>query len=607
MTVERTINVELGEKSYDIFIGNDLEKFIEEWMLRVYANNKVFMIIDAAFYEIYKDDVEQIFKNIDCHIFPLEASEERKNHDNARAVYEFLLDKECDRRSLIVSFGGGVTGDIVGFCAATFMRGVDYIQIPTTLLAQVDSSVGGKTGINFKDAKNVIGSFFQPRAVFIDIKYLSTLDDRNFLAGLAEVLKVGFIGDGEIIRLLRGKELDDIRSHTPLLMDVISRSIQYKIAVVEADEKESWQRKVLNFGHTIGHGIEEATSYTRLLHGEAVAAGMAIEAQISLTVGACAEETRNIVIGVLENLRYEILPENVDYSNVFALFMRDKKRALDTLDVPVLTDVGRSEIRTFQLKDYEKYAVESLNFLQSFMEAKVSSKVEGEIYQDLDVLESSGRFNDAENLVMRLLDKDPTDEKLNLTLARLYSRQGKNVAALRILDEIIQLNPGNKEAIAMRREYEAIEDRMQPEGMGSEVETIPSETVIKIGEDVYKIEGIEDDEYSEGEGEEEPGEPYVVAEEPLLEVREEAVPTLEEVAEDEIPVYTTAMAEVLLREGKRDKSLEVLEKILKDDPGNEGAIRLRDKIDSLQKKERMLNRYAEAINSFLQKIVEAYR
>lgn len=599
--------MDIEDRSYDIFIGNELGTFIEEWLLRVYAEKRVYVVVDKRVYDIYEKDIEKIFSNTLYELFPLEVSEETKNQNSIQRIYEFLLEKECDRESLIVSFGGGVTGDIVGFSAATFMRGVDYIQVPTTLLAQVDSSVGGKTGINFRDAKNVIGAFYQPRAVFIDNKYLATLDDRNFMAGLAEILKVGFIGDSEIIEMIKGKTIADIRSFESVLVDLVARSLQFKADIVGADERESGLRRILNFGHTVGHAIEEATSYQRFLHGEAIAAGMALEAQISLIVGACSEETRNIVISVMEDLGYEILPEKVDYSKVFSLIVRDKKRTLHNIVAPVLNAIGRCELREFQLSEYDKFAAESLNFVKSFQEVKLSAKLRLEILDDLDVLESSGRFNDAENLVTRFLEKDPTNEKMNLVLARLYARQGKNSSAIRVIDEILQLNPGNKDAIAMRREFEESLDGALQDVEQAGWESIPVETVIRIDDDVYRIEGISEDEETPDVGEEEVLREEYVPDVPVAEERTGVESLLEEDAEEGVPIYTSAMAEILLKEGKRDKSIEVLDEILKNAPEDESALRLREIILSLEEKEKVAEKYRTILERFLEKIVEAYK
>jgi 3-dehydroquinate synthase len=607
LTVEKTLNVDIEDRSYDIFIGNELGTFIEEWLLRVYAEKRVYVVVDKRVYDIYEKDIEKIFSNTLYELFSLEVFEETKNQNSIQRIYEFLLEKECDRESLIVSFGGGVTGDIVGFSAATFMRGVDYIQVPTTLLAQVDSSVGGKTGINFRDAKNVIGAFYQPRAVFIDNKYLATLDDRNFMAGLAEILKVGFIGDSEIVEMIKGKTIADIRSFESVLVDLVARSLQFKADIVGADERESGLRRILNFGHTVGHAIEEATSYQRFLHGEAIAAGMALEAQISLIVGACSEETRNIVISVMEDLGYEILPEKVDYSKVFSLIVRDKKRTLHNIVAPVLNAIGRCELREFQLSEYDKFAAESLNFVKSFQEVKLSGKLRLEILDDLDVLESSGRFNDAENLVTRFLEKDPTNEKMNLVLARLYARQGKNSSAIRVIDEILQLNPGNKDAIAMRREFEESLDGALQDVEQAGWESIPVETVIRIDDDVYRIEGISEDEETPDVGEEEVLREEYVPDVPVAEERTGVESLLEEDAEEGVPIYTSAMAEILLKEGKRDKSIEVLDEILKNAPEDESALRLREIILSLEEKEKVVERYRTILERFLEKIVEAYK
>ncbi len=584
MTVERTVSIDLGPDSYDIFVGKDLGEFVREWILRIYTGRTVFLLVDSLFYDLYEGDLEHVIYNIPHHVFRVETGEEKKNLESVKKIYTFLYDKGCDRGSLIISAGGGITGDMVGFAAGTFMRGIDYVQIPTTLLAQVDSSVGGKTGVNFLEGKNLIGSFTQPRGVFIDVNFLRTIDERNFSAGLAEVLKCGFIGDGEIINLLRGKKLEDLRSDEALLLDVISRSVRFKGDIVSRDEREEGLRRVLNFGHTIGHGIEEATSYRQFLHGEAIAAGMAMEGQISLLSGECSEETRNLIIGLLEDMGYELLPE-IDYSHVFSLIGRDKKRISETLSIPVVKGQGAYGIREFSLSDYERLAADSLKFLKGFKEAKMGVKLKGELYDDLRALEVTGRFNDAESLIRKHLEVNPTDESLNLSLADLYMKQGKIVAAIKVVEGVIQFNPESERAVSMRKALESHlkevkGDALEEGGFGS-----PAETIIKVGDEVYKIEGAEESELARSGIDEEMEGPPV---------------TIEEV--EDVPLVTVAMAKVLFKEGEKEKALEILDEIERKEGKREELSTLRETIISSGKREKKLKGTIIYLENFLRKI-----
>jgi 3-dehydroquinate synthase len=207
-----------------------------------------------------------------------------------RKIYERLLKARLDRKSVMVALGGGVVGDITGFAAATYMRGIDFAQVPTTLLAQVDSSVGGKTGVNHRLAKNMIGAFWQPRLVWVDVQTLRTLPRREFLAGLAEVIKYGIIRDEDFFDFLEGNRDRVLEMDDDSLARIIGRSCEIKAEVVSRDERESGLRAILNYGHTIGHAIETVTSYRKYLHGEAVAAGMGVEASISKTMGLIEED-----------------------------------------------------------------------------------------------------------------------------------------------------------------------------------------------------------------------------------------------------------------------------------------------------------------------------
>ena len=221
----------------------------------------------------------------DVRLVSLQPGEEQKTLETALTLYDACFDHKLDRNSLIVALGGGVVGDIGGFAAATFMRGIPFIQIPTSLLAQVDSSIGGKVAVNHPKGKNMIGSFYQPKAVFIDTETLSTLPAPELVAGLVEVIKYGVIKDAELFEYIEKSLYDILQLNHNALLKVIATSCQIKANIVEEDEKEKHLRAILNYGHTIGHAIETVTNYKKYRHGEAVAIGMLYAARIAIDMG----------------------------------------------------------------------------------------------------------------------------------------------------------------------------------------------------------------------------------------------------------------------------------------------------------------------------------
>jgi len=228
-------------------------------------------------------------KNLKVYYYIIPAGENSKSLEMAKSVYDKLLREKFDRHSLIIGFGGGVVGDLAGFVAATYMRGINLIQIPTTLLSQVDSSVGGKVGVNFNNIKNIIGSFYQPNKVIIDIDTLNTLSERDIKSGLAEIIKYGIISDYKLLNVI--DNINDISNmDSKLIKLLIKRSLEIKKNIVKEDTFEKGKRKILNFGHTIGHGIESLDNFKRFRHGEAVALGMLSEAYISKELGFISTE-----------------------------------------------------------------------------------------------------------------------------------------------------------------------------------------------------------------------------------------------------------------------------------------------------------------------------
>lgn len=283
----KTIRVNLSSNSYNISIDKGLLPGIGDILVQEKSPCKTLLITDKNIERVYGGMVSESLsrKKFDVRLIALKPGEDQKNLDTALMLYEACFDHKLDRNSLIVALGGGVVGDISGFIAATFMRGIPFIQVPTTLLAQVDSSIGGKVAVNHPRGKNMIGSFYQPRAVFIDTDTLSTLPAVELVAGLVEVIKYGVIRDAELFAFLENSLHEILQLNYNALVNIIATSCSIKANVVEEDEKETHLRAILNYGHTIGHAIETVTNYARYRHGEAVAMGMLYATRIALEMG----------------------------------------------------------------------------------------------------------------------------------------------------------------------------------------------------------------------------------------------------------------------------------------------------------------------------------
>lgn len=282
-----TIRVNLSSNGYNILIDKELLQRIGDILIQEKDYCKTLLITDENIDKIYGDIVSESLsrKKFNVRRIVLQPGEEQKTLDTAMMLYDACFDHQLDRNSLIVALGGGVVGDISGFVAATFMRGIPFIQVPTSLLAQVDSSIGGKVAVNHPRGKNMIGSFYQPRAVFIDTDTLPTLPAVELVAGLVEVIKYGVIRDAELFAFIENSLHDILQLNHNALVNIISTSCKIKAKVVEEDEKETHLRAILNYGHTIGHAIETVTNYTRYRHGEAVAIGMLYATKIAIEMG----------------------------------------------------------------------------------------------------------------------------------------------------------------------------------------------------------------------------------------------------------------------------------------------------------------------------------
>jgi len=335
-----TLTVELGERSYPIFIGQGLlDK--PELLTQHVQGRQVMVVSNDTIAPLYLDRVREIFSDFELATVILPDGEQYKNLDTLNLIFTALLENKFNRGCTLVALGGGVVGDITGFAAASYQRGVAFLQIPTTLLAQVDSSVGGKTGVNHPQGKNMIGAFHQPACVLIDTDTLDTLDDRQLAAGLAEVIKYGLIRDAAFFDWLEQNiELLKARDKQALAY-AIERSCALKAEIVAADERESGQRALLNLGHTFGHAIETGTGYGNWLHGEAVATGMLMAADLSARHGWLSLDAVRRTEKLLQQSNLPTnAPDEMDTARFLELMAVDKKVVDGGLRLVLLKAIG---------------------------------------------------------------------------------------------------------------------------------------------------------------------------------------------------------------------------------------------------------------------------
>ena len=327
----RTLNVEV-QPSYPVFVGEgvsqDLADFVSDSSLALLSDKTVYDLHGAALKKTLEAQ-----KTLSIHTFA--AGEQSKSAATFTDLLRQLVRQGLDRKSAIVALGGGVTGDLAGFVAASFMRGIDFYGVPTSLLAMVDASVGGKTGINLPEGKNLVGAFWQPKAVFVDVAFLRTLPDKLFKDGAAEHFKHGLLADLQILEDVQNPEFNPT-GDAEFLSETLSRSIQVKADVVAADEKEAGQRAHLNLGHTLAHALESASNHA-LSHGEAVAYGLAFNAKLAQQRGY-ADETRR-TLEFLEYLAPDALPD-LDLDELLTYMKRDKKTTQGELRFVLLREIG---------------------------------------------------------------------------------------------------------------------------------------------------------------------------------------------------------------------------------------------------------------------------
>lgn len=319
----------------DILIGRGLLAQAAAHMLEVFSPSRVHIVTDSTVGPLYLDKLASQFDlPVSSTVIP--AGEAYKRLTTVETIYHDLLDAGMTRKDLVIALGGGVTGDITGFAAATFLRGVPLCQIPTTLLAQVDSSVGGKTGVDLPEGKNLVGAFYQPRLVLIDPDVLDTLPNEIFIDGMAEVVKYGYIANADILSMVSAP---DYRAH---IEDIIYECVKIKRDVVAQDERDTGLRMILNFGHTVGHAAEKLGNYTALTHGQAVAIGMVAAMRLSNQLGT----DQDLLPGLVELLQKIGLPTELtnDREDIFHALLSDKKKFGQVVNFILVRTPGQADI-----------------------------------------------------------------------------------------------------------------------------------------------------------------------------------------------------------------------------------------------------------------------
>ena len=323
------VKVDLGERSYDIVIGEECLDSLGAYCERVGLSGRCLIVSDSNVDPLYGAQAEAALAASGYAVsrVVVPTGEASKSIDQLKTLYSVALAGGLDRKSFIVALGGGVVGDLAGYLAASLFRGVDFVQVPTSLLAMVDSAVGGKTGVNLPEGKNLVGAFHQPRLVVADIAVLATLPKRELSAGLAEVVKYGVIWDAELFALLEAQAEEILKGDRKIISEIIARSCEIKAEVVRQDEREGGLRAILNYGHTLGHAIEQVAGYGKHLHGEAISMGMVYAAGVSSTLKGFPEDEAKSLQQLLTRFELPTAHPDLEWAALRAAMGVDKKVA----------------------------------------------------------------------------------------------------------------------------------------------------------------------------------------------------------------------------------------------------------------------------------------
>ena len=334
-----------NEFHYPIYFEQNFEGLSRALFEEGLSGRRICLVCDSNTFSFYAEEVKKELEKAseEVCVFSFPAGEENKNLHTVSKLYTFLIEREFDRKCVLAALGGGVTGDLTGFAAATYLRGIDFIQIPTTLLAQVDSSVGGKTGVDMAQYKNMVGAFCQPRLVYMNLNTLKTLPEREFICGMGEVLKTGLICDGEFFRLVCREQKKIRNLDSEILASVVRRCCEIKAGVVERDPKEQGERALLNLGHTIGHAVEKLKNFT-LGHGQCVGIGLHAAAFLSKERGLLTEEEYKEILLGLKDYKLPLKAEGLQAEKVLAATKKDKKMEQGQIKFILMNGIGKSFI-----------------------------------------------------------------------------------------------------------------------------------------------------------------------------------------------------------------------------------------------------------------------
>jgi 3-dehydroquinate synthase len=335
------IKVNIPQSEYNVYLGNGNFPKLPTYLKKEMITGNILLVIDSNVKKLYSKIIESTFLNLKTKVksITITTNEKNKSFETLKKIHSVLIKNNFGRDSIIVAIGGGIIGDITGFAASTYMRGIKYVQVPTTLLASVDSSVGGKTGINFGRTKNVIGSFYQPELVLIDTNFFSTLNDSERLCGLGEIIKYAFLTNHNFYNFVQKNISTILNNDTQIVAKVIKESISFKGSVVEADEKEAGIRKVLNLGHTFAHAFEVEQNH-KLKHGQAVIVGITSSLYLSKSLNLITTKDFNKYLDFLLLFSASIKLKDANKNHLYKLMLRDKKNRQNEIKFVLVREIG---------------------------------------------------------------------------------------------------------------------------------------------------------------------------------------------------------------------------------------------------------------------------
>ena len=361
-TISNKIIVNYDNKPlYNIILTDDFSD-LSQSLVQLGMDNRRFMIITDQnvsnhYLKLMVEIIKPIANSVETFIFP--PGEKNKNLDTVNKCYEQLIENSFDRNDVLIALGGGVVGDLTGFIAASYLRGIRFIQVPTSLLAMVDSSIGGKTGVDYKSYKNMIGAFHQPSLVYMNLSTLDTLPDREYHSGMAEIIKHGLIRDSEYLTSLSNNYKEILVKKYDIIKEMIKKSCMIKKEIVERDPKEAGERALLNFGHTIGHSIEKLKEFS-LLHGECVGIGMAAASYMSYSRGYISEEDYDLILQLIKKFNLPTNVSNLSVNDIYKVTLLDKKMDSDKIRFILLRKIGEAYIDPTVTKEELTEAIQTI-------------------------------------------------------------------------------------------------------------------------------------------------------------------------------------------------------------------------------------------------------